>query len=388
MPVRNLLGLKPAMQNAYFRFFPIPVFETDPAAGQRYGVMPTFLWFDKEDQLFTIAVGALTYNPQVVKFGGFAGVFLYPSSHEFLRLFFQQSQHFEKDFYLQYVNERWDDYKLNAELELEYIQNPFERFFGFGPNSSQSNQTNFVSHVSFAKGKISYEFWPKIRLQLEEKWTRMKMFPHAILSLGDTQTLFAGNPEVRSSDILNSRFSALWDTRDNKDFTKSGHLLEGFYLLGTDAGNATEDFYQGYGLIAKKFFPQGDRFTALTMFRLEQDFGDNIPFYMQPALGGDQDLRGFVARRFTGKGRILLDIEERILVKRWSMFDVKFDFNIDPFFSVGQVFDGMGEVRFGNLQPVGGIGFRAIAPPSVVGRVDIGFGTEGMEIYTALDYPF
>src|SRR3989339_2045853 len=60
MPPRNLFGLKSALQESYFRFFPIPVFETDPAAGQRYGAMPTFLWFDKKDQLFTIAVGALT----------------------------------------------------------------------------------------------------------------------------------------------------------------------------------------------------------------------------------------------------------------------------------------------------------------------------------------
>ncbi len=388
MPPRNIFGLKAALKESYFRFFPIPIFETDPAAGQRYGVMPTFLWFDKADQLFTIGVGAVTYNPNVVKWGGFAGLFFYPSSYERLRLFYQQSQNYEKDYYLQYVNDRWADYKLNVEWELEYVQNPFERFFGFGPDSSESNQTNFVSHLGFAKGRIAYEFWRDVWLQLEERWTHMKMFPHAILSLRDTGTFFAGNPEVRSSNILNHRLGAFWDTRNDRDFPNRGHYLEGFYLLGTEATNATENFYQGYGLVAKKYISFGKRFVTLGLFRMEQDFSGDIPFYMQPSLGGEQDLRGFVARRFTGKGRILLDLEERILVKQWNMFDVKFDFNIDPFFSVGQVFNRMSDIGFNNLQPVGGLGFRAIAPPSVVGRVDVGVGSEGIEVYTALDYPF
>jgi len=35
-----------------------------------------------------------------------------------------------------------------------------------------------------------------------------------------------------------------------------------------------------------------------------------------------------------------------------------------------------------------GMGFRAKVPPSVLGRVDVGYGSEGLQVYTGLDYPF
>ena len=35
-----------------------------------------------------------------------------------------------------------------------------------------------------------------------------------------------------------------------------------------------------------------------------------------------------------------------------------------------------------------GVGFRGLAPPSVVGHVEFGFSREGPAIYVGLDYPF
>ncbi|MEA3151371.1 MAG: hypothetical protein QOD56_2310, partial [Gammaproteobacteria bacterium] len=43
---------------------------------------------------------------------------------------------------------------------------------------------------------------------------------------------------------------------------------------------------------------------------------------------------------------------------------------------------------FSQLHHVFGVGFRGIAKPFVVGKVDIGYGTEGIAIFTGLNYPF
>jgi hypothetical protein len=40
------------------------------------------------------------------------------------------------------------------------------------------------------------------------------------------------------------------------------------------------------------------------------------------------------------------------------------------------------------MHAVGGIGFRGVTRPSVVGRVDIGYGSEGLAVFTGLNYPF
>ena len=387
MPRRTLFDLPKSYKDSTFQFFPIPIFQTDPAEGQRYGVMPTFLWYDKKDQLTTIVVTALTYNPQVVKWGGYLGAYFYPSSKESLQLFIREGQNFEKDYYLYYNNESYLNNKLDLEGEFEYIQNPFERFFGFGPTTRKSNETNFVSHVWVGEGRAAYEFWPHINIQLDEKWVRLRIEPRALNSLSDTSAIFGNNPEVRDFNQWIHRFSFFRDTRDSNDMPMTGHYVEPYALISYHTFDG-ETFYTGYGLLAKNYLTLQRRFTTVASFKVNQVFGDLVPFYLQPSLGGDSDLRAFVDNRFTGRGNILLDLEERILIKRWTILNAKFNFSLDPFFSVGQVFDNWGQVQFHNLQPVGGIGFRAKVPPSVVGRVDFGFGTEGMAIYMTLRYPF
>jgi len=260
-------------------------------------------------------------------------------------------------------------------------------FFGFGPFTTKSRQTNFVSGLWWVKGRIAYEFLPDFHLQLEEKMLRLRMKPRAISRLADTRTFFAGNSQVADFNQLNHRLSFIWDTRDDEIFTKEGHYLESYFLASHQIMKANRIF-DGFGLHAKKVFTLRDRFTTVAFLRIEQLFGDQIPFYLQSTLGGGNDLRAFVDRRFVGRGRVLLDLEERIRIIRLTIFGAAIEFSVDPFFSVGQVFDRWGEVRFSNLQPVGGIGFRGLAPPSVVGRVDMGFGKEGFEIFTTLDYPF
>lgn len=384
---RTLFDLPAQYKQAKFQFFPIPFIETDPGAGIRYGLMPTFLWYDQADQLITIGVAALTHNPKVVGLGGFVGLYFYPSAHEMVEFFFATAQEFERDYYFRYINETWLQEKLDVEVELEYMRNPFERFFGFGPATTEANETNFVSHLSFWTGRVAYEFLPDIDVQLEEKWVRMDLNPHAITTVNDTATTFANNDEVVSSNQWPHRLSLIWDTRDSRQFPKDGHYLETYGLFAPTAFDSNP-FYSGYGLLAKEIFTLNRRFTTVMRLSLEQMFGSTIPFYMQPKLGGSKNLRSFVKRRFTGRGLALFDVEERILIRSWQIMKAKFDFSIDPFVAVGQVFNQWSQLDFDNLQPVGGVGFRALVPPSVVGRVDVAFGSEGLNVYTTLNYPF
>jgi hypothetical protein len=40
------------------------------------------------------------------------------------------------------------------------------------------------------------------------------------------------------------------------------------------------------------------------------------------------------------------------------------------------------------VHSVGGVGFRAIAEPFVVGYVDVGYGGEGAAVFSGINYPF
>jgi hypothetical protein len=45
-------------------------------------------------------------------------------------------------------------------------------------------------------------------------------------------------------------------------------------------------------------------------------------------------------------------------------------------------------VPLSQLHTVGGVGFRGIARPFVVGYVDLGYGREGVAVFTGISHPF
>ncbi len=64
------------------------------------------------------------------------------------------------------------------------------------------------------------------------------------------------------------------------------------------------------------------------------------------------------------------------------------DWEIAPFIDIGEVARDLIDVTARNFAVNPGLGFRAVVRPSVVGRVDIGFGKEGPAVFATLGYPF
>jgi hypothetical protein len=64
------------------------------------------------------------------------------------------------------------------------------------------------------------------------------------------------------------------------------------------------------------------------------------------------------------------------------------DIEVAPFVDLGRVFSHTSTDPFASLHKVVGVGIRGIARPSVVGYVDMGYGTEGLAIFTGINYPF
>jgi hypothetical protein len=61
---------------------------------------------------------------------------------------------------------------------------------------------------------------------------------------------------------------------------------------------------------------------------------------------------------------------------------------IAPFIDAGKVFANANQDPLLPLHPVGGLGFRGIAEPFVVGYVDVGWGGEGPAFFSGINYPF
>ena len=104
--------------------------------------------------------------------------------------------------------------------------------------------------------------------------------------------------------------------------------------------------------------------------------------------GGPQPLRGYGTGRFYDRNAVVANIELRQTVLSLNTLSTHILVQVTPFFDTGRVFHNGTTSPFSHLHNVFGVGFRGIAPPSVVGYVDIGDGSEGIAVFTGINYPF
>ncbi|MBI4237026.1 MAG: BamA/TamA family outer membrane protein [Deltaproteobacteria bacterium] len=382
----TLADLPRLFKDAHYRFFPVPIVATDPAEGQTYGLLPVVTANDAQDNVISIMAAALQYN-SIIQFNGFGIWILTPSADEELRLFGGAATKFYREASIDYVNSGLINHRLRVEAHGLYIEDPFERFFGFGPDRPKDAESNFTSLLGRIWGEVAFEIAPHVALVGQLDWARLGLQPRAIDALADTVTTYGALPEVADSHQISYRAGLRWDSRDSTFFPTRGALVS---LLGTISHQLTgpDTPFGGVELRSKAAWQPQRRVTLVGNLWFQQLLGDQIPFFHQSHLGGERNLRGFISRRFTDHGAALLELEARVLIKEWRIFDTPVSFSIDPFCGAGQVFHRLRDIAPHHFEPAGGVGFRMRAPPSVLGRIDVGYTRDGVAVYTTLDYPF
>jgi outer membrane protein assembly factor BamA len=107
------------------------------------------------------------------------------------------------------------------------------------------------------------------------------------------------------------------------------------------------------------------------------DSRNQVPFYLQPTLGGSDDLRGFRPYRFYGSNRAVANAEYR-----WEVFS-----GMDGafFFDAGQIFDRRSQFDFSEFETSWGFGLRGNVRNVPIIRVDVGFSREGFRVWFKFD---
>jgi outer membrane protein assembly factor BamA len=98
-----------------------------------------------------------------------------------------------------------------------------------------------------------------------------------------------------------------------------------------------------------------------------------VPFYLQPALGGPETLRGYRFNRFYGDNSTIVTAEYR-----WDASPIV---QVVAFADGGKVFDRWEQWNFHNLESDVGFGLRFRARSNVVFSLDTGFSHEGFQIW-------
>jgi hypothetical protein len=174
-----------------------------------------------------------------------------------------------------------------------------------------------------------------------------------------------------------SRFSFFtqYDYRDYAPGPRSGgNYFVQFHQFG-DRTFGSHDFQQ-LDAEAQQYIPFFNKRrvvalrakTSLTFI----DRGETVPFFMQPALGGLDDLRGFRPFRFRDNNLLLMNAEYR-----WEVFS---GLDMAVFGDAGKVFARKSELNLKDLETSAGFGFRFNARNNVFLRLDFGFSREGFQI--------
>jgi outer membrane protein assembly factor BamA len=108
--------------------------------------------------------------------------------------------------------------------------------------------------------------------------------------------------------------------------------------------------------------------------------GQRVPFYLQPTLGGGNDLRGFRSFRFYDNSSIVLNGEYR-----WEVFS---GLDMALFADAGKVFPDWRLINLRTLEKDFGFGFRFNVRNDVFLRIDTGFSREGFQVWVKFNNVF
>lgn len=279
--------------------------------------------------------------------------------------------------------------------QANYFKNPFARFFGFGNGSNLSAESDFTAREANINAYIGLNISPDFSILLTQRYREVRVQNGIIPTLPQSLVAFAGTPGMEGAQISGTKLSFLYDTRDSQLTPTLGSYALISIEFNTNLQHDEANRWLRLTMDARHLFPHdGNKIFVARIFadgvmRTDNSPQRGIPFYERPMLGGETTLRAFGLNRFISDQAFLVNFEERIRVLAHEFFEHKIELEIAPTLDIGKVFrlDQEGfSLNQAQINP--GVGFRVMARPHVVGRLDISYGRDGGNAFVGVDYPF
>lgn len=403
LPTPDASGVQPAapspdLSNRHWYnelpFLPVPEIAQDPDSGTTVGLLPVWLITDDEHRIRRIIAPDVLYNPN---FGyGFHGrIFDYPSEDKQWSLEAGLKERVEREFDAEYTLGRLRQTRWSFNGSLIYDRNGSPRFFGIGNNTPQRDETNFTNQQGLIQAQLGYNFNSRWQLLYTARMRIVDILPGTLDKIPSIEQRF---PVVRGLgteyEQLN-RLSVIYDTRDDFTAPRQGMTWVAYGGVASHKGLFNDSRYSEAGIDGRAFVPLNDRTLLATHVALRYlPSAHHLPFWAlsslgggQTNIGGAQPLRGFGEGRFYDRNSFSATAELRRTVFEFDAIS-HVEIEAAPFVDVGNVFHDPASFPIKALHKVVGVGFRGIARPSVVGYVDVGYGSEGAAVFTGINYPF
>ncbi len=369
-------------------FYPFPTYHNTRNEGNTYGGVLVFLVVNKKHEIEHVIAPLIQYND----FSGFEGgllAFGYPSDHQEYKAVISWSQDVNREIRLGYSDRKWQGGKYDIGVKAEYGQSGTERFFGLGPDSAREDESSFGQEEYRDEAHFGLNLSDHLTVGIGERFRDERIFQGLVGTVPFVGTQFPGEPGVDGATVLGSRIYLTFNTRDSSQTPTEGYYVgvsaEGVAGLAGD----TPSSYEKYEVEGKKFIPFGNdhQFVLVLRAKVELGSGPQAPFWDEASLGGDKSLRAFGSDRWIDRHSWLINVEQRIRIWSFSMFDYPLELEAAPFIDVGTVFHDAGGIGE-NVQVNPGVAVRLLSRPNIVGGMSISWGQDGLLVVGGFSFPF
>jgi outer membrane protein assembly factor BamA len=367
------------------KILPLPVYATTPNEGNTFGVMPVFVRVCPDSKRTEwILAPSVTWN-DIIHGTGTVRFYDYPDPDTSLSLVGSVSTRINYNALVLWQRLPTLVGALTQEVTLRVERNAFARFYGFGPDTAASAETSYTGLRAFANIRLGINLPAHLNVGLLLGAEHDGVEDQGVPDLPLAPQVFPDAPGMGGSTVISQGLDIRFDDRTGREYADAGWSigLSGVIVEGL-SGSPT--FFR-VGATARGIVPELSWLSGAARLSWTGVTADDVPFFQQSQLGGAFLLRGFTEGRFTDRQAWTIELEQRIRILQTSIFGVVTDWRVDPFIASGQVFGNFNDA-FSNPQVAWGVGLRAFVHPSLVGRIDLATGGEGLKVYVEIGYPY
>ena len=376
-------------------FIPVPLIGSDPNSGTTLGLLPVWIKTDDDHEISRIIAPDVLHNPYF-GYGVDGRVYEYSSRDEQWSIDTGIKERVERDFDAEYLIGRLRDQLWTVNYSLIFNRSGVPRFYGVGNETPMMDETNYTNTQELAQVQFGLNLTHEWQILYTGRVIVDDVTAGTLSGIASIETRFGDVLGVGSNSQVLNRLSVIFDTRDDVVVPSRGEEWIAYGGGAARHGLFNDSMYSEAGLDGRDYWPVARDMVLATHIALRYlPSSQEVPFWALSSIGGgvsqtggEQPLRGFGEGRFYDRNSFSTSVELRKTVLSFDAVATRVDVELAPFIDVGRVFSRTNTDPLEQLHHVFGVGFRGIAKPFVVGKVDIGYGSEGVAIFTGLNYPF